>query len=168
MKCNVLPPRQLYHPTLPYKCNSKLIFSLCSASDNTTNKCSCTPRQLLSTHRKVYELLTSPGTAVTNLIFRNNKVAWVSWKCSEDNVVTGKNVNVAVAAYVTTQARLNCTNIWVSWESPSCTAMQTRLSTFKMWMSHQNLKQGITGRPHRWVGGVWLWPLHWTVCIRWP
>ena len=33
-------------------------------------------------------------------------MAWVSWKYSEDNVAAGKNVNVAVAAYVTTQARL--------------------------------------------------------------
>ena len=29
-----------------------------------------------------------------------------SWKYSEDNIAVGKNVNVAVAAYVTTQARL--------------------------------------------------------------
>ena len=60
----------------------------------------------MSTLRKFYELLTSPGTEVTNLIFPNEEVAWVSWKYSEDNVNTGKNVNVAVAAYVTTQARL--------------------------------------------------------------
>jgi hypothetical protein len=39
-------------------------------------------------------------------MFPNEEVAWVSWKYSEDNVTTGKNVNVAVAAYVTTQARL--------------------------------------------------------------
>jgi len=32
-------------------------------------------------------------------------VAWVSWKYTEDNVPTGKNVNVAVA-YVTTQGWL--------------------------------------------------------------
>jgi len=33
-------------------------------------------------------------------------VAWVSWKYSEDNIAVGKNVNVAVAAYVTNKARL--------------------------------------------------------------
>jgi len=33
-------------------------------------------------------------------------VAWVSWKYCEDNVASGKNVNVAFAAYVTTQARV--------------------------------------------------------------
>jgi len=58
------------------------------------------------TLRKFYELLTNPGTEVTNLIFPNEEVTWVSWKYSEDNVTTGENVNVAVAAYVTTRARL--------------------------------------------------------------
>jgi hypothetical protein len=33
-------------------------------------------------------------------------MACVSWKYSEENAVAEKNVNVAVAAYVTTQARL--------------------------------------------------------------
>jgi hypothetical protein len=33
-------------------------------------------------------------------------VGWVFWKYSEENKAAGKNVNVAVAAYVTTQARL--------------------------------------------------------------
>jgi len=41
---------------------------------------------------------------VTNLIFPNEQVVWFSWKYSEDNVAS--NVNVAVAAYVTTQACL--------------------------------------------------------------
>ena len=50
--------------------------------------------------------MTSPDTEVTNLIFPNDDVAWVSWKYSEENVAAGKNVNVAVAANVTTQARL--------------------------------------------------------------
>jgi hypothetical protein len=60
----------------------------------------------LSNRQEFYELLTSPGTDVRNLIFPNENVAWVSWKCSEDNVAAGKYVNVAVADYVTTQARL--------------------------------------------------------------
>jgi hypothetical protein len=50
--------------------------------------------------------LTSPGTEVQTLIFPNNDVAWVSCKYSEDNVAPGKKLNVAVAAYATTQARL--------------------------------------------------------------
>jgi len=31
MKCKVLPPKKLYHPVLPYKSNSKMMFPLCSA-----------------------------------------------------------------------------------------------------------------------------------------
>jgi len=42
MKCKVLRPRKLYHPVLPYKCNSKLMFPLCSACVNTMNQGSCT------------------------------------------------------------------------------------------------------------------------------
>ena len=33
-------------------------------------------------------------------------MGWVSWKYSEENVAAGKKVNVAVAAYISTQARL--------------------------------------------------------------
>ena len=62
--------------------------------------------QILLTQRKSYELLTSPGTEVTNLIFLNNEVACFTGKYSENNVAEWENVNLAVAAYVTTQARL--------------------------------------------------------------
>ena len=65
-----------------------------------------TQTTIVDSEKEFYELLTCPGTEVTNLIFPNDDVAWVSWKYSEDNIAVGKNVNVAVAAYVTTQARL--------------------------------------------------------------
>jgi len=29
MRCTVLPPRDLYHPVLPYRCNGRLLFRLC-------------------------------------------------------------------------------------------------------------------------------------------
>ena len=31
IKCKVLPPMRMYHPVIPYKYNSKLMFALCSA-----------------------------------------------------------------------------------------------------------------------------------------
>jgi len=65
-----------------------------------------TQTTIVNSETELYELLTSPGTEVTNLTFPNEEVACVPGKYSEDNVTTGKNVNVAVAAYVTTQARL--------------------------------------------------------------
>ena len=57
---------------------------------------------IVDSEKEFYERLTSPGTEVTNLIFPNDDVAWVSWKYSEENVAAWKKVNVAVAAYVTT------------------------------------------------------------------
>jgi hypothetical protein len=45
-------------------------------------------------------------TAVRNPVFPNDDLAWVSWRYAENNVAAGKNVNVLVAAYVTTQAQL--------------------------------------------------------------
>ena len=65
-----------------------------------------TQTTLVTSVKELFELLTIPGTEVTKLIFANDIVVWVSWKHSEDNIAAGKNVNVAVAAYVTTQTRL--------------------------------------------------------------
>ena len=38
IKCKVLPPRKLYHPVLPYKSNSKLMFLLVSACADRMNQ----------------------------------------------------------------------------------------------------------------------------------
>jgi hypothetical protein len=65
-----------------------------------------TQTTIVNSEKEFYEFLTTPDTDVTNLIFPKEEVAWVSWKYSEHNVASGNNVNVAVAAYVTTQARL--------------------------------------------------------------
>ena len=43
IKCKVLPPRDLYHPVLPYKCNKKLLFPLCrSCAETSDNSNLCT------------------------------------------------------------------------------------------------------------------------------
>jgi G:T-mismatch repair DNA endonuclease (very short patch repair protein) len=42
IKCCILPPRHLYHPVLPYRCNKKLLFCLCrtcAMEQNTTSVC---------------------------------------------------------------------------------------------------------------------------------
>jgi len=41
-----------------------------------------TQTTIVDSEKEFYELLTSPGTEVTNLIFPNNEVAWISWKYS--------------------------------------------------------------------------------------
>ena len=65
-----------------------------------------TQTSIVNLEKEFYNLLTSAGTEITNFIFPNRKVARLSWKYSEDNVTRMKNINVAVAASVTTQARL--------------------------------------------------------------
>ena len=52
----------------------------------------------VDSEKEFYELLACPCSEVTKLILPNDNVAWASWKNSEDNVVAGKNFNVAVAA----------------------------------------------------------------------
>jgi hypothetical protein len=42
IKCKVLAPRELYHPVLTYKSNSKLIFPLFSTCADTVNQDNCT------------------------------------------------------------------------------------------------------------------------------
>ena len=41
MKCCILPPRALYHPVLPFRCNNKLLFCLCKtcAIEQNTDVC---------------------------------------------------------------------------------------------------------------------------------
>jgi len=41
MKCCILPPRILYYPVIPFRCNSKLLFCLCKtfAIEQNTNVC---------------------------------------------------------------------------------------------------------------------------------
>ena len=77
--------------------------SMWSKWEHNQNK---TQTTIVDSEKEFSELLTNPGTEVTNLIFPNDAVAWVPWKYSEENVAAGKIVNMAVAAYVTTQARL--------------------------------------------------------------
>jgi len=40
---------------------------------------------LVTSVKEFYKVQKSPGTEVTNLIFPNDDVVWVSWKHSEDN-----------------------------------------------------------------------------------
>ncbi|GAB0097539.1 DNA-directed DNA polymerase [Sergentomyia squamirostris] len=41
-KIDILPPRELYIPVLPYKCNNRLLFPLCSRCAQMTNMDRCT------------------------------------------------------------------------------------------------------------------------------
>ena len=43
-KIKILPPRDIYHPVLPYRANMKLMFPLCKTCADTENQnpCQCT------------------------------------------------------------------------------------------------------------------------------
>jgi hypothetical protein len=88
--------------------------------------------------KEFHELLRSPGTEVCNLIFPNEDLAWVSWKYSEDSVAAGRNVNLSVAAYVTTQARIELYG-YLSKLGRSVLYCDTDLSTLKRYMNPQRL-----------------------------
>ena len=103
----------------------------------------------VDSEKEFYELFTSKGTEVTDLIFSNDEVAWVSWKYSEDNVAVGKNVNVAVVTYVTTQARLKLYE-YVSMLGESVLYCDTDSAIFiqKDNEPPKTQKRGLFGRPH--------------------
>jgi hypothetical protein len=54
VKCTVLPPQDLYHPVLPYKCDGRLTFPLCRTcvEESCQTECEHEPedRQLTSTY----------------------------------------------------------------------------------------------------------------------
>jgi hypothetical protein len=47
-----------------------------------------TQTPLVTNEKDFYELITSPGIEVQSLVFPNDEVAWISWKCIEENVKT--------------------------------------------------------------------------------
>jgi len=65
-----------------------------------------TQRTLVTLVKVLYEFLTSPGTEVAMLVFPNDDVVWVYFKYCQDNIAAWENVNVVVAAYLTTHTGL--------------------------------------------------------------
>ena len=72
-------------------------------------------------------------------------MAWVSWKYSEENVAAGKNVNVAVAAYITTKARLKLYEYLSELWSLSSTVILTPSSFFRKIMNPKSENRGLSG-----------------------
>ena len=72
VKCSVLPPRKLYHPVLPYKSNSKLMFPLCSACADTMNQDYCT-------HSEKERCIV--GTWVVDKIRKSVEMGYIVKKC---------------------------------------------------------------------------------------
>ena len=68
-------------------------------------------------------------------------MAWVPWKYFED-VDAAIKVNVVVAAYVTTQARLKLYKYLSKLGSLFCTVIQTRSTSFRRITSPRKIKTG--------------------------
>ena len=56
--CKVLPPRELYHPVLPYRCNGKLMFPLCRTCAETQVKFPLSERVYHCSHNEDERALT--------------------------------------------------------------------------------------------------------------
>ena len=41
VRCTVLPPRDIYHPVLPYRCNGRLLFCLCRTCAESSSQEQC-------------------------------------------------------------------------------------------------------------------------------
>lgn len=55
-----------------------------------------TQTNFVTSMKELYELLTSPGTEVTNLIFSSDEMVKLSRKYSDNNIAAGNNVKAAV------------------------------------------------------------------------
>ena len=109
-----------------------------------------TQTTIVDSEKEFNELLTCPGTEVTNLIFPNDDVAWVSWNYSQDNVAIGKNVNVVVAAYVTTQARLKLHEYLSKLRKSVLYCDRESAILIQKYNDPPKIqKKGFFGRPHR-------------------
>ena len=56
--CKILPPRELYHPVLPYRCNGKLMFPLCRTCAETQVKFPLSERVCQCSHNEDERALT--------------------------------------------------------------------------------------------------------------
>lgn len=86
------------------RCLSKL--SLNSSWGRLALRPDKTQTKVIKDPSKLFDFLSTPGIEVTNLIFPNDEMVWVSWKCMQEEERINNSVSIAIAAYVTTGARL--------------------------------------------------------------
>jgi hypothetical protein len=119
-------------------------------------------RQLRLRHENVWVPFLF-GIELTTLIFQNDDVAWLSWRYTEENMIIGKDVNVAIVPYVTKGARLKL--------YPFLDALGESVVLWyrlgNLHPQHRSVK-GSNGRLHKGTGRVRRRNLHWGVCFGWP
>ena len=67
-----------------------------------------TQTKLISDPKELYRFLATPGIEVTNLMFANDDVVWISWKfTAEERVSSLLHTNEVIDAYVTAGAGIH-------------------------------------------------------------
>ncbi|GIX92187.1 DNA-directed DNA polymerase [Caerostris extrusa] len=95
--CRVIPPRALYLPVLPYRCQGKLMFPLCRTCTENMQQTACTNSN---------EELSLIGTWVRSVYLPSEEVAAIQWQSSKDFVYQDTSTNIFIAAVTTAWARL--------------------------------------------------------------
>ncbi|GIX93570.1 DNA-directed DNA polymerase [Caerostris darwini] len=112
--CRVIPPRALYLPVLPFRCQGKLMFPLCRICTENMRQTICThsdeERALTGTwmseevklaKRKVYII-----AEIKNIYLPSEEVAAIQWQSSQDFVKQDTSTNIFIAAFTAAWARL--------------------------------------------------------------
>ena len=67
-----------------------------------------TQTKLISEPKELYRFLAMPGIEVTNFMFANHDVVWISWKyTAEERVPSLRHTNEVIGAYVTAGASIH-------------------------------------------------------------
>ena len=81
-------------------CHNSFWGKLTESSNGPQNKVIADPQEL-------YRFFATPGIEVTNLLFADDEVVWVTWKyAEEENMPVLRHTNEVIGAYVTMRARL--------------------------------------------------------------
>ena len=67
-----------------------------------------TQTTIISDPKEHYRFLATPGIEVTNLMFANDDVVWISWKFTvEERVLNQRHTNEVIGVYVTAGEKIN-------------------------------------------------------------
>ncbi|CAC5402760.1 unnamed protein product [Mytilus coruscus] len=94
----ILPPTNLYHVVLPYRCNGKLIFPLCRTCVETTNQ--------ESEADKFFQIVSDPTKVVENFHIVSNDTIQLEWSQHSKFPPVDVKTNIFIAIFTTMWARL--------------------------------------------------------------
>ncbi|CAC5379378.1 unnamed protein product [Mytilus coruscus] len=109
VKCKIIPPRNLYLPVLPTGIRGKLMFGICRTcmEDGVTEDCCLDVDSRALIDPAVYfDILTSDSQEVQDISFVTDDMVRIHWTNQSQCVEETGRTNEVIAAYTTTQARL--------------------------------------------------------------